>query len=307
MSNNFKSWSFLIFISIIWGSSFLLIKMGLMDEAGNERLTPGFLGALRLSIAFIFLMPFCFKYMYKTDSKDLIFLFLVGILGNGAPAFLFPYAEVYISSALSGILNSLVPVFTIIIAVFVFKFTWRINHLSGIIISILGTLFILKEGLITDSSANYLAIGSALAASLCYSISLNLIKYKLSHLSPGHITSFSFLFIGPPCIVYLFIEDFPNYIQENPMGYDGIIAVLILAIIGTSLAVLLFNHLIKISTPVFASSETYFIPIVAVILGVFYKEEITFNQIIGLFLILIGVLLLNIKSPLSKLRSLLNL
>ena len=281
--------------------------MGLMDEAGNERLTPGFLGALRLSIAFIFLMPFCFKYIYKTASKDLIFLFLVGILGNGAPAFLFPYAEVYISSALSGILNSLVPVFTIIIAVFVFKFIWRINHLFGIVISILGTLFILKEGLITTSGDNYLAIGSALAASLCYSISLNLIKYKLSHLSPGHITSFSFIFIGPPCIIYLLIKDFPNYIQENPMGYDGIIAVLILAIIGTSFAVLLFNHLIKISTPVFASSVTYFIPIVAVILGVCYKEEITFNQIIGLFLILMGVLLLNIKSPLSKLKSLLNL
>lgn len=281
--------------------------MGLMDEEGNERLTPLFLGALRLSIAFIFLLPFCFKYIFKTPSKDLKFLFLVGILGNGAPAFLFPYAEVYISSALSGMLNSLVPVFTIIIAVFLFNFLWKVNHLVGITTSIIGTLFILNGDFISSNQTNYLAIGCALIGSLCYSISLNLIKFKLQHLSPAHITSFSFLFIGPPCILYLLIEDFPSYIHENPIGHEGVLAVLILAIIGTSFAVLLFNHLIKISNPVFASSVTYFIPIVAVILGFSYQEEITFSQIIGLFLILTGVLLLNVKTPLSKLKSLLNL
>ena len=306
MSNTFKSWFLLLLISIIWGSSFLLIKLGLMDEFGNERLTPEFLGALRLSIAFIILLPICFKYLFKTPTKDLKFLLVVGILGNGAPAFLFPYAEIHLSSALSGILNSLVPVFTILIAVFVFKFIWKANHILGISMSIIGTLFILNEDFIITSNSNFLAIGCILIGSLCYSISLNVIKYKLDHLSPGHITSFSFLFIGPPCIVYLFIKDFPEYIQQNTMGYDGIIAVFILAVIGTSFAVLLFNHLIKISNPVFASSVTYFIPIVAVILGVYYKEEITFNQIIGLSLILMGVLLINIKSPLSKLKVLIN-
>ncbi len=304
MTNTFKAWLYLILLSIIWGSSFLLIKLGLMDENGNERLTPEHLGALRLSLAFIVLIPFTFKYFLKTNKKDLLFLSIVGVLGNGVPAFLFSYAEIHLSSSLTGMLNSLVPVFTILIAVLAFSFIWKINHLMGIAVSIIGTLFILNNNDLSFWESNFLAISFVLVGSLCYSISLNIIKYKLYHLHPNHITSFSFLFIGPPCITYLILEDFPRHIQQNPMGYDGVIAVLILAIIGTSVAVLLFNKLIKISNAVFASSVTYFIPIVAVILGGFYKEEITFNQIFGLLLVLTGVLLLNIENPISKLKAL---
>ena len=144
MSNSIKSWVYLIIISIIWGSSFLLIKLGLMDSSGNERLRPELLASIRMALAFLVLTPLFIFYIRKTYFKDLPYLLIAGVLGNGLPAFLFSYAEKHLSSALTGMLNSLVPVFTILIAVLIFGFVYKKKHVLGIFISLFGTFLIVN-------------------------------------------------------------------------------------------------------------------------------------------------------------------
>lgn len=298
MKSKIKAWFFLLLLSVIWGSSFLLIKIALMDSQGVERLSPEILAALRLSLAFVFLSPLLFYYLKQISLKDLPYLLISGFLGNGIPAFLFAYAELHLSSAVTGMLNSLVPVFTILIAVLFFSFKWKIKHFIGIATGIFGTLLIVgqtnNDGFLSLPFAPVLMV---LLGSLCYAVSLNVIKYKLKHLHPNLITSVSFLFVGIPCIIYLLSTDFLASLVAGEVARDGIFAVLILALFGTAFAVLIFNRLIKISSPIFTSSITYLIPLVAVIFGFLYGESISLTQLFGLLVLLMGVLIINVDKP----------
>ena len=303
MKSQIKSWGFLIVLSIIWGSSFLLIKIALMDDEGNLRLPPESLAALRLSFAFIFLLPLCIYHSKNVKVKDIPYLLISGFLGNGIPAFLFAFAELELSSAATGMLNSLVPVFTIIIAVIFFKFIWKVKHVFGIITGIIGTLLIIG---IEDSQSFFvlplIPLIMVLSGSLCYATSLNVIKYKLNHLNPNLITSLSFFFIGIPSLLFLWHSNFFSELSAGEIEKEGLIAVFILALVGTALAVLIFNRLIKISTPIFASSITYLIPVFAVIFGFLYGEKISFMQITGLFILLFGVVIINVNKPFRRIK-----
>ena len=180
-----------------------------MDDAGNLRLSPEILAALRLSLAFIFLLPLAIIHFKKVKLKDTPYLLISGFLGNGIPAFLFAFAELELSSAVTGMLNSLVPVFTIIIAVLFFKFIWNLKHFFGILTGIIGTFLIV--GIDVSQSFSLLPatpLIMVLSGSLCYAISLNVIKYKLNHLHPNLITSISFCFIGIPSLLFLWSKDF---------------------------------------------------------------------------------------------------
>jgi len=141
-----------------------------------------------------------------------------------------------------------------------------------------------------------------LSGSLCYAISLNVIKYKLNHLHPNLITSISFCFIGIPSLLFLWSKDFFSEISNGEIEKEGLVAVFILALIGTTVAVLIFNRLIKISSPVFASSITYLIPVVAVVFGSLYGEKTTFIQLVGLFILLFGIVIINIDKPFHRIK-----
>jgi len=296
MSLRLKSYIYLIILSIIWGSSFILIKYGLQDFSGKTRLTPEYLGALRLSIAFLILIPFGVSSLNTITKKQWFYLAIIGIIGNGIPTFLFAYAQTTLSSAETGILNSTVPIFTIIIAVIFYKFSWKIKHIIGICFGIIGTFLIINgKGINSLSFDNVFAIILVILASLCYAISLTTIKYKTKDLSPKLITSASFYFVGIPCLIYLLFSDFGIFIKDNPNSIDGIYSIIILAVICTAFAVLLFNRMIQISSPVFASSITFTIPVVALVIGFYNKEEINFIQIIGMCTILTGVFFINKK------------
>ena len=274
-----------------------------MDANGNLRLSPDILASLRLTLAFFFLIPLFYKHYKNIKKRDLPYLIISGFLGNGIPSFLFAYAELNLSSAVTGMLNSLVPVFTIVIAAVFFSFIWKTKHFIGILTGIIGTCLIVFQNNFTDfSSVSTTPILMVLGGSLCYAISLNIIKFKLQHLHPSLITSASFLFIGIPSLCYLLNSDFFSLAINGQINQEGIVAVLILALVGTALAVLIFNRLIKISNPVFASSITYLIPIVAVVFGAFYGENISFQQLIGLATLLIGVLIINIENPFRRIK-----
>lgn len=295
MSETLKSWLLLILLSCVWGSSFILIKIGLFDSEGQVRLPADQLGALRVTFAFLALTPILIKSFSSLNKKNFIFLLIAGICGNGLPAFLFAYAETTLNSSITGMLNSLVPLFTIIIGTVFFGFQIRKIHIIGITVAILGTFLIVQEKLVGVSltAAMLLPFLALVLATMCYATSLNVIKYKLVEVKSTAITALSFFMISPLAIGYLFSTDFISKVETQHNILPGIGAVLVLAIFGTATAVLLFNKLIKMSSPIFASSVTYFIPIVAMLIGWIIGESISILQILGMGVLIIGVLIIN--------------
>lgn len=295
MSETLKSWLLLILLSCVWGSSFILIKIGLFDSEGQVRLPADQLGALRVTFAFLALTPILIKSFSSLNRKNFIFLLIAGICGNGLPAFLFAYAETTLNSSITGMLNSLVPLFTIIIGALFFGFQIRKIHLIGIAVAVLGTFLIVQEKLVgvNLTAAMFLPFLALVLATICYATSLNVIKHKLVEVKSTAITALSFFMISPIAIGYLFSTGFISKVETQENILPGIGAVLVLAIFGTATAVLLFNKLIKMSSPIFASSVTYFIPIVAILIGWMIGESISTLQLLGMVFLILGVLIIN--------------
>lgn len=293
--NRNLAWFLLILLSVVWGASYILIRFSLHDFDGNERLKPDQLGAVRMVIASLVLLPFFIKYYKNIKRRHLLPILISGLCGNGLPAYLYAYAQMSLPSAITGMLNSFVPIFAITISALVFGFRIKWNHLVGIVLGVVGAYVIMYSKLkgVSLTKEEIIPFALVLLATLCYAISLNVIKYKLSELRPMTITSAAFLCVGLPSLAYLLSTDIVGQVSSQEHIWEGIGLVSLLAIVGTAVAVYLFNHLIKISSPIFASSVTYFIPVVATILGVLFGESISEYEVMGMLILIVGVLLIN--------------
>ena len=283
-NKNVIAWGLLILLAIIWGSSPILIKKALV------KLDPFEIGALRLTLASFVLMPFLLKNLKKIKRKDYFILFVSGIVGNVLPYFLYPIAQTKIDSATSGVLTSLTPFFALIIGVIFYKLKATKNNIIGLIIGFMGTfLLILFSGSSGGFNSDIFGL-FVVAATLLYGINLNLVKYHLNHLKPITITSFSIVSILPITLYILFfLSPFQNHINDFNYYKFELGYVLILGVLGTSIATIIFYNLIKIKDTVFASMVTYLMPLVAICLGVIDGEKINELQLFGMALILIGV------------------
>jgi drug/metabolite transporter (DMT)-like permease len=221
-------------------------------------------------------------------------LIIIGIVGSGAPAFLFAWAQTGIDSSLAGILNSLTPLFTMIIGVAFFHLKIRWFNVFCVFIAQTGAIGLLH---ISGGQSFEFNLGYAIfiiIATICYATNVNLVKYYLKHLDALTITIFSFFAIGLPVMVYLFFfTDFLSVNMQQPGAYIGLGYVSVLAVVGTALALIIFNKLIKVASPVFAASVTYMIPIVAVIWGILDGELFKWQFVAWIVLILTGVFLVN--------------
>jgi len=289
-NKNLYAWALLILLSLIWGSSPILIKKSLVS------LGPFEIGALRLSFAAVVLIPFLSKNFKEVKKKDIPILFISGIVGNVLPYFLYPIAQTNIDSGTSGVLTSLTPFFALLIGVFFYKLKATKNNIIGLTIGFSGTagLIIFTETN-TSSGSNLYGLFVVLATIL-YGINLNLVKYHLNHLKPVTITSFSIVLILPITLYILFFSTpFIEHFQDLENHKSGFIYVFILGILSTSVATLIFYNLIKIKDTVFASTVTYLMPIVAVIIGFMDGELINIYQLSGMGLIIFGVYINSIK------------
>ena len=290
-NKNIYAWGLLILLSLIWGSSPILIKKSLESLGAFE------IGALRLSFAAIVLIPFLFKNFKEVKKKDIPVLFISGIVGNVIPYFLYPIAQTNIDSGTSGILTSLTPFFALLIGVIFYKLKATKNNIIGLTIGFSGTAALI---LFSDNSSNNqenLYGLFVVLATVLYGINLNLVKYHLKHLKPVTITSFSIVLILPITLYILFFSTpFMEHVQNFNNHKNEFIYVFILGILSTSVATLIFYNLIKIKDTVFASTVTYLMPIVAVIIGLMDGEIVNFYQLIGMGLIILGVYINSKKS-----------
>ncbi|MGB0887981.1 MAG: DMT family transporter [Vicingaceae bacterium] len=289
LNKNVWQWITLLFLAIIWGSSFILMKKGLVVYS------PNIVAALRVSLAFIVLAPFAIKFVKKVKLKDWKYLVFAGVIGNGIPAFLFTFAQTEVASSLTGMLNSLVPIFSLIFGVILFNTKPVKTQVLGIFLGLVGACgLIFSNGLPTENSNFYYTLLIVLAT-VCYALSVNVIKTYLKEINSIHIAALSFLSIGPFAIIYLLTTNFVAVTINNPASFVALIYISILAILGTALAIIVFNMLIKTTTTIFATSVTYLIPIVAIFWGLFDGETLSINQVISALITLVGIYFINKK------------
>lgn len=284
MDSRKLKWFLLVTLAFIWGSSFILIKKGLVG------LTPMQLGSLRIIFAAVFLLLIGFKSLAKIPHVKWKYIALTATLGTFIPAFLFAVAQTQIDSTVSSILNSLTPLNTLIFGVFAFGLTFRRPQVFGVVIGLIGTFLLIINGAMHHPEQNYYYAILIIIASVCYAINVNLIKKYLSDLSPLSITTGNFLVLLLPAFVVLFFSGFFEVIQVESVQHS-IIFILILGVVGTGIANIIFFKTIQISSPVFATSVTYLIPVVAFGWGLFDNEMLTPVQFLGAFIILFGVYL----------------
>lgn len=286
-----KRWfqaSVLMVLAFIWGSSFILMKIGL------KSFTPDQAGALRIVLASLVLLPVSLGQLKNLQRKDVPSLLVAGFVGSFFPAFLFMIAETRIESSLAGMLNSLTPVFTLLVGLLFHKTVFRSMQAAGLLLGLAGAtgLILAGEGFrlgTVNGYAFYIVL-----ATCFYAISINQIKSKLTHLTGIQVTALSFLFIGPAALVYLLTTDL-GAVAVHPDWPMHLLALAALGMIGTAFAQLLMNSLIRYSSAVAASSVTYVIPIFAILWGVLDGEQVTLLHLLCMALILSGVYLISRK------------
>ena len=281
-------WIILVALALIWGSSFILIKKGL------DGLNPFQLGSLRIIFCAVFLLIVGFKSLASIAQHQWKYVALTSLFGTFIPAYLFAIAETKVSSSICSILNSLTPLNTLILGAIAFGLNFRRNQIFGIIIGLIGTAVLIFNGKTEGASGDYSYSVFVLIATVCYATNVNLIKRYLSDVKPLSITTGNFLVMLVPAIVILSCTDFTDK-MSLPATQHAMLYVMILGIIGTGVANVIFYKLIQISSPIFASSVTYLIPIVACLWGLLDNEMLTPLQFFGAFIILIGVYLANKK------------
>lgn len=282
----------LLLLALIWGSSFILMKRGLFHE-GRPVLTPVQLATSRLGIAWLVLSPLLLRHaaFFRTHWRPLL---LAGLLGNGIPAILFALAQSRIDSALSGILNSLTPLMTLVIGASFFGRRLRWVHLAGVAVGLGGA-----AGLIWLRRPDALPAWSLfavlpIAGTLCYGISGNIVKARLHALPATATAALALTFVGPACVVMALASGLPSALRTDPDAWGALGHVALLATLSSAFALVLWNALLQRASALWASSVTYLMPVVAIGWGLLDGETITGGQLAMIALVLSGVYLVNL-------------
>lgn len=284
MDSKQLKWGYLLVLSLVWGSSFILIKKGLIGLTAIQ------VGALRIIFAAIFLLLIGFKSLSKIPKEKWKFIALTSVFGTFVPAFLFAIAETELDSAVTAILNSLTPLSTLILGALVFGISFQKRQVWGVLIGLVGSLLLVFNGAMNHPNQNYYYAILVVIASICYAINVNLIKKYLSDLTPVSITTGNFLILILPALAILYSTGFYQVVEVEKVQHS-VLFIMVLGVVGTGIANILFFKLIQISSPVFATSVTYLIPVVAFFWGLLDNEMLTPVQFLGAFIILIGVYL----------------
>jgi len=287
MKTKSLKWIYLIFLSVIWGSSFILIKYALIG------LTPIQVGALRILITALFLLLIGFNSLKKISKKEWKYFIITAFLGTFFPAFLFSFAITKVDSSFAAILNSFTPFNALLLGALFFGYTFQKKQIIGILIGLLGTVMLIYNSKSINFTADYLYVSFILIASIGYAFNVNIIKKYLQNVNALAITTGNFVVLIIPTLIVLYYSGFFNNFKLTPQTKTSVAYVAILALFGTAVAKTVFNKLVQISSPVFSASVTYLIPIIAVIFGVLDGEKLGFLQLFSAFVILFGVYLVN--------------
>lgn len=280
VKTEWKNWIVFVVLAFIWGGSFILIKKGLIH------FTPLQVGALRISISAIAFLPFYFLMKIPFPKGKVGLVTLVVLLGNGIPAVLFALAETRLGSAVTGVLNSLTPIFALLMGVFFFGTPFRRHYLLGLLLGCLGiaTLMIGEKDWRVSSYVFFVVIGT-----LCYGTSANLVKKYCQDVHPVALTTVGFFPLGCISLIILWFTDAGETIMTAEAWKVSMPSLLALALICTVFANIIFYWLLQRTTAIFGSAIAYAIPCMALVWGSVDGEHISLLQIMGFGFIIAAI------------------
>lgn len=285
-----NKWFILSILTLTWGSSFILIKKSL------EVFTPFQIGSIRVIVSGLFFMWIGIPALRKMDWKTLLWTVFAGALGNFLPMFLFPIAQLKVSSSMAGILDTLVPVFVLILGFSFFKLRSKTIQWIGAIIGFIGAAILMyfSSDNTAESDVGYSLL--IVLATVCYAASALIVNQKLNHVPSLKLSASVFtVWMFPSIIILLFSGFFRNF-QATSSQLEGLGYLSILSIAGTAVAMLLYFRLIQKTSAVFASMVAYLLPIVAVFWGLLAGETFTIWYALGGMLILGGIYMVQEKN-----------
>jgi drug/metabolite transporter (DMT)-like permease len=285
--NKLLNWLLFVLLSIIWGSSFIIMKHS------KEELTAAQIAALRIFSAGLIFLPFAVIHLRKIPRKKIFLVILSGVTGNLIPAFLFASAIAQnIDSSLASILNSLTPIFVVLIAIGIFRDKIKLQKIGGVVIGFAGLtlLFLFWKGI---GFGNFKYASLILFATICYGINVNMVAHFLKDVNPVQIAVISLAFMTVPTVFVLWQQNFLQLAFDEPPVQWAVIEAATLGVVGSSIATAMFYVLIKRAGGLFASLVTYGVPVVGIFWGIVDGENITAKEIACLGIILFGVYLAN--------------
>lgn len=293
MRPSLTHWLVFALLSVVWGSSFILMKEGL------TAFSPYQVASLRMLSAGIILLPFAIQHMRKIPKEKMGLVIISGVVGNFIPAYLFCIAETQIDSALAGILNSLTPFFTILVGVIFYKVETNKTKMLGILVGFIGLVLLFAAG--KEVSLHNISFASlVLLATLLYGINVNTVGRYLKNIGSLAIASVAFSFLIIPSLAVLYFTGYFKYDFTQPLIQHATLASAVLGIVGTSIASILFYYLVKQAGILFGSLVTYGIPVIAVSWGILYGEKITPMQYVWMGVILMGVFIANSSKQIKQ-------
>lgn len=292
----FLDWLLLIILTIIWGFSYYFIKHSLTD------FNPTQVASLRMVISALALCPFLPWAFRQLNLNNLSPVIIVAVVGSLLPAFLYPFAQQKISSSVAGIVNAFTPICTFAIGIFFFKLKNEKSKQIGTLIALAGALclVVLKPTASLHAEAFYLFV--AFSVPVLYGFNGNIIKSKLSGIPGIPLTAMIYFIALLVSIPLAWISGAFEQIPKAMATGNSFYHLLALSLLGSALAMTLFNILVQRVHVLFAASVTYLMPIVSLVVGYFDDEKIGLNDLMGLLGILTGVLIINgvIKPGLNK-------
>lgn len=280
-----KDWLILLMLSIIWGSSFILIKKSLVGLSYVE------VGVLRILISFIAFSPLLII-MRKHIQWDMWLKYIIiSLIGIGFPAFLYALAQTQISSIVSGILNSLTPLFTILIGVLFFAIQTKRRQYFGVIVGLVGALLIMLVGKAMGASKNMMYSLLVVIATIGYAFNVNYIKRHFQNHNPIALTAISLFIIGIPALIAALMMQIPQHIMSDSVALTSFGYLIILALASTAFASVFYYKLVQSTSALFASSVTYIMPAIILLWGLLDGEVFSTIHFLGLALIIAGVYL----------------
>lgn len=281
-STRLINWGIFLALSLIWGSSFILMKVGLQTLSAYQ------VAALRLLSAGLVLMPFAAKQFRKLPRKQMPLVVLSGLIGSFIPAFLFCMAETKIASSLTAILNALTPIFTLTTGILFFKTPLQWRKLTGVFIGFAGLcVLFMNKGKIELTFLPYATL--VILATVCYGVNVNMVSRFLKNVGSLNIAAFAFSFLTIPSFLILYLTGYFNLPLSQPPYLVSTGASVILGVMGTAIASIIFYTLVKKAGVLFTSMVTYAIPFVAILWGLMYNEGISLLEVVCLAIILAGV------------------
>tara|TARA_B000000477_G_scaffold118123_1_gene117369 strand:- start:947 stop:1828 length:882 start_codon:yes stop_codon:yes gene_type:complete len=293
MNDYNKKWFYLAILSLIWGSSFILIKKGLVGLNSVQ------LASLRMIFAASVIYIYSYNSIKKIPKKSWKWIVITAYLGTFFPVYLISYGQTEIESGLASIITTVTPINTLIIGIIFFSLTFSIKQLLGLFIGLVGAVLLLYEASETNLNSNIYFSFFIYLTTVGYAASVNLIKKYLTNIPPEAVTAGIFLSISPPAIIVLYFSDFTDLNFQDPLILKSIFFVLVLGVFGSAIAQTLFNKFVKISSPIFASAVTYTMPVVAIFWALIDGEILSIMQFFATAIILIGVYLVNKRNQTS--------